>query len=181
MARTGNFKWRGSHNCHGGHWSKEETHEALNGTTLLENMDGLIPAPAAPGTTDNNGHWNPYYWNHRWEERELVWHLELNGLPVVGCASSACWQSDLLACGDFFACPTRADGSSPDCSKPQMSFPTSGEKAGGETPGTMKSLRVWHAAKDHPTFLHGNSGPSCNTGQLSADQNFIAVRIHNHR
>ncbi|ODM89036.1 Bacillopeptidase F [Orchesella cincta] len=80
-----------------------------------------------------------------------------------GCASSACWQSDLLACGDFFACPTRADGSSPDCSKAPNVVSNSWEVV-EETP-----------AKIIPLFSNGNSGPSCNTANSPADQNVIAV------
>ncbi|ODM87618.1 Bacillopeptidase F [Orchesella cincta] len=87
-----------------------------------------------------------------------------------GCASSACWQSDLLACGDFFACPTRADGSSPDCSKAPNVVSNSWGGGRGNT-WYNDVIEGWHAAKIIPLFSNGNSGPSCNTANSPADQN----------
>ncbi|ODM90041.1 Subtilisin-like serine protease [Orchesella cincta] len=84
-------------------------------------MDGLTPAPA-----------------HLHPPTTMVRHGTHTTGTIAG--GKACYQSDLLACGDFFACPTRADGSSPDCSKAPMSFPTPGEVA-EEIPGTMESLK----------------------------------------
>lgn len=34
-----------------------------------------------------------------------------------GCSSSSCTEAALLACGQWIACPTLVDGSSPDCAQ----------------------------------------------------------------
>ncbi|ODM87446.1 Bacillopeptidase F [Orchesella cincta] len=148
------------------------THEALKDNFVGE-YGWFDPSTSTPEPTDNNGQ----------EPIPLETIAGGKGIGVApgakwaacrGCASSACWQSDLLACGDFFACPTRADGSSPDCSKAPNVVSNSWGGGRGNT-WYNEVIEGWHAAKIIPLFSNGNSGPSCNTANSPADQNVIAV------
>jgi len=148
------------------------THEALKDNFVGE-YGWFDPSTSTPEPTDNNGHGTH-------TTGTIAGGKGIGVAPGAkwaacrGCASSACWQSDLLACGDFFACPTRADGSSPDCSKAPNVVSNSWGGGRGNT-WYNDVIEGWHAAKIIPLFSNGNSGPSCNTANSPADQNVIAV------
>ncbi|ODM86705.1 Bacillopeptidase F [Orchesella cincta] len=114
------------------------THEALKDNFVGE-YGWFDPSTSTPEPTDNNGHGTH-------TTGTIAGGKGIGVAPGAkwaacrGCASSACWQSDLLACGDFFACPLVLMDPAQTAAKPQMSFPTPGEVV-EETPGTMKSLR----------------------------------------
>ena len=91
-----------------------------------------------------------------------------------GCASFFCAQSDLLACGQFFTCPTRADGTQPDCSKAPHLVSNSWGGGRGNT-WYNDVIEAWHTAGIVPLFSIGNSGPSCDTANSPGDQNVIGV------
>lgn len=91
-----------------------------------------------------------------------------------GCAGFFCAQADLIACGEFFACPTLADGSSPDCSRAPNLVSNSWGGGRGNT-WYNEVIEAWHAAGIIPLFSIGNSGPSCNTANSPGDQNVIGV------
>ncbi|ODM94623.1 Bacillopeptidase F [Orchesella cincta] len=121
-----NGEWsRFKHLKHGKNWDFE-----WRGVIIAQwTLDTSTPEP-----TDNNGHGTH-------TTGTIAGGKGIGVAPGAkwaacrGCASSACWQSDLLACGDFFACPTRADGSSPDCSKAPNVVSTPGEVV-EEIPGS---------------------------------------------
>lgn len=91
-----------------------------------------------------------------------------------GCPGVFCSQSNLLACGEFFTCPTLADGSKPDCSwAPHV---VSNSWGGGRQNTWYNGvIDTWHAAGIIPIFSIGNSGPVCSTVSSPGDQHVIAV------
>jgi subtilisin family serine protease len=77
-----------------------------------------------------------------------------------GCATNSCSQADLLACGQWVACPTDTSGNNPDCSRaPHLS---SNSWGGGSIPYDAV-IASWHAGGITPIFALGNSGSSCSS------------------
>ncbi|OXA62334.1 bacillopeptidase F isoform X2 [Folsomia candida] len=91
-----------------------------------------------------------------------------------GCASSSCAQNALLACAQFIACPTRPDGSAPDCTKAPNLVSNSWGGGRGAT-WFDGAIAAFHTAKIIPLFSIGNSGPSCNTANSPGDRDVIGV------
>lgn len=89
-----------------------------------------------------------------------------------GCGSVSCSTADLLGSGEFLACPTRADGRNPDCTKAPHVINNSWGGGQGDTwyQGVITS---WLAAGIIPVFSAGNSGPSCSTANSPADNNNV--------
>ncbi|ODM98663.1 Bacillopeptidase F [Orchesella cincta] len=80
-----------------------------------------------------------------------------------------CMQSNLLLCGQFFACPTLTNGSNPDCSKAPNIVSNSWGGMGGN-PWFYEVLDAWHLVGIIPVFSAGNVGPECFTVGSPADQ-----------
>jgi len=89
-------------------------------------------------------------------------------MACKGCATSSCSRTALLACAQFIACPTLADGSSPNCSLAPHVVSNSWGGGRGD-PWFEYSLQAWQAAGIVPIFSVGNSGPSCLTVGSPAD------------
>ncbi|CAL8111453.1 unnamed protein product [Orchesella dallaii] len=148
------------------------THEALR-DNFLGDYGWFDPSSSTPAPTDNNGHGTH-------TTGTIAGGKGIGVAPGAkwaacrGCASSACWQSDLLACGEFFACPTLADGTSRDCTKAPNVVSNSWGGGRGNT-WYNEVIAAWKAAKIVPLFSNGNSGPNCNTANSPADQDVIAV------
>jgi len=89
-----------------------------------------------------------------------------------GCGSVSCSTADLLGSGEFLACPTRADGRNPDCTKAPHVINNSWGGGQGDTwyQGVITS---WLAAGIIPVFSAGNSGPGCSTANSPADNNNV--------
>ncbi|CAL8075396.1 unnamed protein product [Orchesella dallaii] len=142
------------------------SHEALKDNYLGE-YGWFDPSTAEPLPTDRNGHGT----------HTTGTIAGSNGIGVApgakwmacrGCATSACSQLDLNLCGQFFACPTLADGSNPDCSKaPHV---VSNSWGGGRGATWFNGvIDAWVAAGIIPVFSIGNSGPRCNTANSPGD------------
>ncbi|XP_021957004.1 bacillopeptidase F [Folsomia candida] len=91
-----------------------------------------------------------------------------------GCATSSCAQNALLACAQFITCPTRPNGSAPDCSKAPHLVSNSWGGGRGAT-WFDGAIAAFHTANIIPLFSIGNSGPSCNTANSPGDRNVIGV------
>jgi len=91
-----------------------------------------------------------------------------------GCSTSSCTQAALTSCGQFIACPTNAQGGSPNCAQaPDL---VSNSWGGGQGDTWYNSIVAsWHSAGIIPLFSQGNSGPACGTANSPADGNVIAV------
>jgi len=85
-----------------------------------------------------------------------------------GCATSSCSTSDLLACGEWVACPTHPDGSNADCSKAPVVV--SNSWGGGQGSTTYAQVtEAYLAAGIIPVFSQGNSGNRCGTANSPGD------------
>ncbi|CAL8102786.1 unnamed protein product [Orchesella dallaii] len=148
------------------------THEAL-----VDNFVGeygwFDPSTGTPTPTDSNGHGTH-------TTGTIAGGKGIGVAPGAkwaacrGCAGFFCAQSDLTACGEFFACPTLADGTGRDCSKAPNLVSNSWGGGRGNT-WFNGVIEAWHAAKIIPLFSIGNSGPSCDTANSPGDQNVIGV------
>ena len=96
-------------------------------------------------------------------------------MACKGCATRSCSQSALLACGQFFLCPTDTYGNNRDCSKAPDVINNSWGGGRGST-WYSRVVNAWRAAGIIPVFSAGNSGSSCNTANSPGDYyNVISV------
>ncbi|ODM95284.1 Bacillopeptidase F [Orchesella cincta] len=133
------------------------THEALRNNYLGE-YGWFDPSTAEPLPTDRNVF--AFYYIDLFFVLSSV-APDAKWMACRGCATSACSQYDLNMCGQFFACPTLADGSKPDCSKaPHV---VSNSWGGGRGTTCLGSGGIV------PVFSIGNSGPRCDTANSPGD------------
>ncbi|CAL8143295.1 unnamed protein product [Orchesella dallaii] len=93
-------------------------------------------------------------------------------MACKGCDAFNCFQSSLLACGQFILCPTDPQGNNPDCTKaPHIVSNSWG--GGGEADFFNPTIASWQAAGIIPFFAIGNKGPGCNTTSHPGDQNNV--------
>ncbi|GLD95500.1 hypothetical protein PINS_up004178 [Pythium insidiosum] len=149
------------------------THEALK-ANFRGAYGWFDPEKKAEAPYDNNGHGS----------HTMGTIAGANGIGVApgakwmackGCRTSSCPQSDLLACGQFIACPTDPSGNNKDCSKaPHL---VSNSWGGGQGSTTFKAMvDAWQTAGIIPIFANGNAGPECGTANSPGDlPNVIAV------
>lgn len=79
-----------------------------------------------------------------------------------GCISEGCSNFDLLQCGNWMACPTNTNGTSPDCSKaPNVVNNSWG--GGSNNPWYDAILSAWRNVNIVPIFSSGNAGFTCQT------------------
>lgn len=96
-------------------------------------------------------------------------------IAAQGCDSSSCSDFDLISSAEWIACPTRVDGTDPDCSKAPHVVNNSWSGGSGDT-WYWSYVRSWLAAGIAPVFAAGNSGSNCNTIQSPGDYaNTISV------
>lgn len=82
-------------------------------------------------------------------------------IPLIltgkGCSTSSCSESALTACGEWAVCPTKPDGSDPDCSKaPAL---VSNSWGGGRGDKWYEPItEAWIAGGIVPLFSIGNAG-----------------------
>jgi subtilisin family serine protease len=93
---------------------------------------------------------------------------EAQWIAAQGCDSNSCSESDLISSAQFMTCPTKRDGTSPDCSKAPHVINNSWAGGGGD-PWYTSLTDAWFAAGIMPVFAIGNSGPGCNTSQSPGD------------
>jgi subtilisin family serine protease len=83
-------------------------------------------------------------------------------IAAKGCETNSCSDTALIGSAQFIACPTRTDGSQPDCSKsPDVVNNSWG--GGGHDPWYVQYVQAWRAAGIIPVFSAGNGGSGCSS------------------
>ncbi|CAL8073424.1 unnamed protein product [Orchesella dallaii] len=150
------------------------THEALRDNFMGEYgwFDATRAASLTP--TDNMGHGTH-------STATIVGSKGVGVAPFAkwmscrGCPTLGCDMNALLTCGQFFMCPTLADGSEPDCSKAPHLISNSWSAGQGQT-WFNEVIDAWHAALIIPVFSIGNNGSYfCNSANYPGDYNVISV------
>jgi subtilisin family serine protease len=81
-------------------------------------------------------------------------------VAAKGCESNSCSDTALISSAQFIACPTRLDGTAPDCSKsPDVVNNSWG--GGGHDPWYVQYVQAWRTAGIIPVFSVGNNGSGC--------------------
>lgn len=83
-------------------------------------------------------------------------------IAAKGCQTNSCSDFDLDSAAEWLTCPTKLNGSSPDCSKAPDIINNSWGGGGGD-PFYQSQVNAWIAAGIIPVFSAGNSGPGCNS------------------
>jgi subtilisin family serine protease len=96
-------------------------------------------------------------------------------MAAKGCETNSCSENALIASAQFIACPTKTDGTAPDCSKAPDVVNNSWGGGPGD-PWYRDYVNAWRAAGIIPVFSIGNSGSNCNTADSPGDYpNVIGV------
>ncbi len=89
-----------------------------------------------------------------------------------GCGTLFCSDFRLIASAQWIACPTKVDGTDPDCSKaPHVVNNSWG--GGRGNPWYESYVRAWLSAGIAPVFSIGNSGPNCRTSNSPGDYTLV--------
>lgn len=92
-------------------------------------------------------------------------------IAAKGCGSIFCSDVNLISSAQWIACPTKLDGTAPDCSKAPHIVNNSWGGGGGDAWYTSY-VNSWLAAGIVPVFSAGNSGPECLTMGSPGDYKF---------
>jgi subtilisin family serine protease len=83
-------------------------------------------------------------------------------IAAKGCETNSCSDTALTSSAQFIACPTRLDGTAPDCTKaPDVVNNSWG--GGQHDPWYASYVQAWQAAGIVPVFSAGNNGSGCNS------------------
>jgi subtilisin family serine protease len=89
-------------------------------------------------------------------------------IAAKGCEQFSCSQLSLISAAQWIACPTKVDGSAPDCTK-APDVVDNGWGGGGGDPWFRSYVNAWRAAGIFATFSVGASGPGCHSIGSPAD------------
>ena len=151
------------------------THEALRNNYVGGEYGWFDPGAGSFEPNDNNGHGTHTTANIAGTARNIGVAPGTQWSACKGCFSSFCSNLDLLECGQWIACPTKADGSAPDCSKaPHLVSNSWGGGRGNEWYRDV--VAVYRTSSIVPLFSIGNSGPGCGSANSPGDyENVIGV------
>ena len=151
------------------------THEALSSNFRSE-YGWYDPGEKTELPNDQNGHGTHTTANIAGTSKGTGVAPGSKWISCKGCATSACSQSDLLACGQFILCPTDSQGRNEDCAKaPHIVSNSWGWGQGGNTLYD-DAIHAWRTAGIIPLFSIGNAGPFCGTAHSPGDNpNVIGV------
>lgn len=164
------------------------THEALVGSYRGNNGDGTFshdynwydPTMNLPAPADNVGHGSHTMGTMVGGDGLGPSADDIGVAPgarwiaAKGCGVIFCSEFRLIASAEWVLCPTRVDGSDPDCSKAPDIVNNSWGGSGGDN-WYLTYVRSWLAAGIAPVFSIGNSGPNCGTAGSPGDYNLVAA------
>lgn len=107
--------------------------------------------------------------------------LDAKFIVAKGCRNSSCTREDLLTSGEWVVCPTKMDGTAPNCNRGADVVSNSwGGGRGNDWYGRV--VDAWIRAKMIPAFSAGNSGSRCSTANSPGDLgNVISVASSNRQ
>jgi subtilisin family serine protease len=152
------------------------THEAivnqyrgnLGGGSYDHHYDWWDPDFAFAAPTDNNGHGTHTMGTIVGGDgsgplaNDVGVAIGARWITAQGCDSSSCATSDLTSSAQWINCPTRVDGTVPDCNQRPRVVNNSWGGGGGDS-WYQSYVNAWQASGIVPVFSAGNSGPNCNT------------------
>jgi hypothetical protein len=94
-------------------------------------------------------------------------------MAAKGCRDGNCFRYGLAKAAQWVVCPTRIDGTQPDCSRGADIVSNSWGGKDGKDEFYASYVKVWREAGLIPVFSNGNSGPNC--GALSSPGDFRQV------
>lgn len=163
------------------------THEALVRQYRGNNGDGTFShdynwfdatgtSPSQPG--DNGGHGTHTMGTIVGGDGPGAFENDIGVAPgakwmaAKGCGIIFCQDAWLVAAAQWIACPTRTDGTDPDCSQAPHVVNNSWGGSGGD-PWYQSFVRSWVVAGIVPVFSIGNSGSACNTASSPGDYGLV--------
>jgi len=99
------------------------------------------------------------------------------GAQWIACnaCSSSCSESAFIECGEWVLCPTRANGTNPDCSKAPNVVSNSWGFFDPASNFYDDIIDAWKAVDIIPVFASGNEGPGCSQVRNPGNKDVITV------
>ncbi|RQM22294.1 hypothetical protein B5M09_008926, partial [Aphanomyces astaci] len=97
-------------------------------------------------------------------------------IACLGLYGASGTSAALLSCAQFMLCPSRLDGTRPECKLGADVINNSWGSTGAYNPWYEDVVAAWRAAGITPVFANGNAGPKCaSTGTPGAYNRVISV------
>jgi subtilisin family serine protease len=156
-------------------WTHNAVDDQYRGAPGAHDYNWWDPDHVFVAPTDNNGHGTHTMGTMVGDDgaaNQIGVAPEAKWIAAQGCDTSSCSDFDLTSSAQFLTCPTRVDGTDPDCSKAPHVINNSWGGGGGD-PWYKPHTDAWGAAGIMPIFSNGNSGPFCNSAGSPGDYKFV--------
>lgn len=155
----------------GARWTHDAIDDQYRGGPGDHDYNWWDPDHVFLAPTDNNGHGTHTMGTMVGDDggaNQIGVAPRAQWIAAQGCDNLFCSDFDLTSSAQFIACPTRMDGTNPDCSRAPHVVNNSWGGGGGDA--WYKAFTdAWFAAGIAPVFSIGNSGPGCNTAGSPGD------------
>jgi subtilisin family serine protease len=120
--------------------------------------------------TDENGHGTHVMGTTIEIAKDAEW------IATRGCGKISCSTRQLLESAEYLMCPTKLDGSAPDCNmRPHI---INNSWGGGQGDNWFNDIiRNWLKVGIIPVFAAGNSGPACSTTNSPSDSSVNVLSV----
>jgi subtilisin family serine protease len=156
-------------------WTHNALDDQYRGAPGAHDYNWWDPDHVFAAPTDNNGHGTHTMGTMVGDDggaNQIGVAPEARWIAAQGCDGITCSDFDLTSSAQFLTCPTRVDGSDPDCSKAPHVINNSWGGGGGDA-WYKPHTDAWAAAGIMPIFSNGNSGPFCNSAGSPGDYRFV--------